>query len=480
MKKKQKKNDTKKDHSSPFIKKASPLKVLRQNVAGIDLGSKSHFVALANPKNRDEVHIREFSVYTLGLETCIKWLKECGVESVAMESTGVYWMHFYVMLEGAGIEVVLANARHVKNVKGKKTDVHDAEWLMQLHSYGLLEGSFVPSGESLALRTYYRSREQSVRMMSHANQRIQKALISMNLRLDVAVSDITGKTGTLIIKAILAGTRDPAVLAKNRDPRCRKSEKEIAEALNGFYREDLLFTLQQAVDEYEFHFEMARKSDAKIEELLKAIPKKEPIGNIEESPKSAEIKLRKRRNKRHEQVHEFRFDVRSLLINILGVDLLTLPGISECTALAVISEIGTDMSKWKSFKQFCSWLKLTPNNQISGGKILRKNANYNKPPRAARALRMGVSSLYRETNPTALGVFFRRIKAKKGPRAAITAGAHKLARFLYNTLTTGKQFVEPGADAYLETQKERRIANMRSQLNEWGYSVRKLPKPAQT
>ena len=477
MKKKQKIDDKIKNHSSPFIKKASPLKVILQNVAGIDLGSKSHFVALANPKNKDEILIREFSVYTSGLEACINWLKECGTESVAMESTGVYWLHFHAMLEGSGIEVVLANARHVKNVKGKKTDVHDAEWLMQLHSYGLLEGSFVPSGESLALRTYYRTREQSVRMMSHANQRIQKSLISMNLRLDVAVNDITGKTGTLIIKAILAGTRDPKVLAKNRDPRCKKSEKEIAEALNGFYREDLLFTLQQAVEEYEFHFERVRKCDVKIEELLKAMPKKEPIGNTEENPKSADIKLRKRRNQRHERIYEFKFDVRSLLINILGVDLLTLPGISECTALTIISEIGTDMSKWKSFKQFCSWLKLTPNNQISGGKVLR-NANYNKSPRAARALRMGVSSLYRETNPTALGVFFRRIKARKGPKAAATAGAHKLARFLYNTLTTGKPFVEPGAEAYLEMQKERRIDNMRAQLNEWGYSVRKIAKPA--
>lgn len=472
MKKKHYTNCNIKTKPKATLKKGSPLKVLRWEVAGIDLGSKSHFVAIPNPEDKGEVLIREFSALTSGLTECINWLKENKTKYVVMESTGVYWLHFYSQLESNGFEVVLANARHVKNVKGKKTDISDAEWLMQLHSYGLLEGSFVPSGLELSLRTFHRSREQSVRMMSQANQRIQKALVSMNLRLDMAVNDITGKTGMAIIKAILSGERNPQVLAESRDPRCKKSKEEIAEALNGCYRDDLLFTLKKALKEYEFHFDMVREVESEIEKLLHTFPIKKTDDQIVESEKSRDIKARKRRNQRHERVNEYSFDVRQMLIRMLGVDLMKLPGISEGTALAVVSEIGTDMSKWPTFKQFSSWLKLTPNNQISGGKILR-NGNYNKSPAAARALRMAVSSLYREKNPTALGVFFRRLKSKKGPRAAITAGAHKLARLIYNLLKTGKPFIEPGAEAYLESQKNRRIASMRSQLNEWGYSVKR-------
>lgn len=473
MKKKHNKNDYKqKSKSKPYIKKGSQLRVLRWDIAGVDLGSKSHFVATPNPENRDEVIIREFSVYTSGLETCINWLRKCEVKSVVMESTSVYWLHFYAMLVEAGFEVTLANARHVKNVQGKKTDVQDAEWLMRLHSYGLLEGSFVPAGNELSLRTYFRSRDQSIRMMAQSNQRMQKALISMNLRLDTAVNDITGKTGMLIIRSILEGERDPKILARHRDFRCAKSEEEIAEALNGCYREDLLYTLQKALTEYEFHFKMVREAEMEIEKLLQKFPKKESKIDIEETEKSKDIKSRKRRNQKHQRVHEFTFDVRTQLIRLLGVDIMDLPGIRETTALTIISEIGTDISRWPTLKQFCSWLKLTPNNQISGGKVLR-NANYNKTPKAARALRMAVSGLYHENNPTALGVFFRRMKAKKGPRAAITAAAHKLARLLYNLLKTGKKFIEPGADDYLELQKYRRIRSMRTQLNNWGYSVTK-------
>lgn len=469
--KKQQLNYKQKKKSGPLIKKSSPLKVVRHNVAGIDLGSKSHFVAVINPTNKDETIIREFPVYTAGLDECIKWLLDCGTESVAMESTGVYWQHFHTMLRQAGIEVLLANSRQAKNVKGKKTDVHDAEWLMQLHSYGILEGSVILDGDELALKTYHRTREQCVRMMSQANQRIQKALIRMNIRLDIAVSDITGKTGMAIIRAILEGERDLEVLASKRDPRCKKSKEEIKQALNGFYREELLFTLEHAVKEYDFQFELLRQCESKIDALLKRIPKKEQ-GDIGESTKGKDIKSRKRHNKRHERTHEYSFDVRGSLFRMLGVDLLALPGISECTAMTVISEIGTDISRWGSCKQFCSWLKLAPNNQVSGGKKLR-NDKRSKTPRAAIALRMAVSSLYREANPTALGVFFRRMKSKKGPKAGTTTAAHKLARMLYNLLKTGKPFIEPGAEAYLESQKERRIRNMRSQLNEWGYSVKK-------
>lgn len=455
-----------------FLKKHSPLKRIRDDVAGIDLGSESHFVAVQDPKEKGQILIREFGTFTSNLWECIHWLKECYVKSVAMEATGVYWMHFYTMLEQEGFEVILANSRHVKNVKGRKTDIQDAEWLMQLHSYGLLEGAFIPEIHVAELRTYLRLREQSVRMAGQSIQRMQKALISMNLRLDNVLSDISGKTGMMIIKAILDGERDPKTLASYRDMRCRKSEEEIEESLKGYFREDQLYALKKAVTEYEFHTFSVRDCDEQIERQLKKFDSKTTEQSFGETPKSQEIKERKRRNSRHQRLHEYNFDLRKELFRISGVDLIALPAIGESTALTLISEIGLDMNKWPTCKHFCSWLKLSPNNQISGGKVVRKDSS-KQPNRAGLALRMAVSGLYREENQTALGVFYRRKRSQKGSPKAITAAASKLAKMLYGTLKTGKQFVEPGAEAYLELQKEKVLRGMKKTLNRWGYRIQK-------
>lgn len=470
MKKKQsKKNLIKNKENKPAIKRQSPLKVIQEDVAGIDLGSESHFVAAPNPDKKGEILVREFGTFTSGLQECVNWLKECQVTSVAMEATGVYWMHFYTMLEEQGLEVVLANSRHVKNVKGKKTDVSDAEWLMQLHSYGLLEGAFIPESQVVQLRTYCRLREQSVSMAGQSIQRMQKALISMNLRLDNVLSDISGKTGITIIKAILAGERDTKALASYRDSRCKKSEEEIEESLKGCYREDQIFALGKALKEYEFHVESIRDCDKQIKEQLEKFEEKP--SQMPPEKKKQDIKTRKRRSNSHPRSHEFHFDLRKELIRIAGVDLTALPAIGESTALTLISEVGVDMSKWPTAKHFSSWLKLCPNNQISGGKRLRKKPGSQQPNRAAVALRMAVSGLYREENETALGVFYRRKKSHKGAPMAITAAASKLAKMLYNTLKTGKPFEEPGVDAYMEQQKNRTLKSMKKTLAKWGYTL---------
>jgi len=469
------KNHITKGSKKSFLKRENPLKKIREDVAGIDLGSESHFVALPNPNHKGEVLIKEFGTFTTHLLECINWLKECKVTSVAMEATGVYWMHFYSMLEEKGIEVILANSRHVKNVKGRKTDVRDAEWLMQLHSYGLLEGAFIPSSEVAQLRTYLRLREQSVRMAGESIQRMQKALIAMNLRLDNVLNDISGKTGMAILKAILNGERDPKVLASLRDQRCRKSEDEIEESLKGHYREDHLFALKKAMADYEFHVKGARDCEQAAQMQLQKFATK-ASETATETEKGEDIKARKQRNCKHQRLHEYNFDVRKELFRITGVDLIALPGVAESTALTLISEIGLDMRKWPTAKHFCSWLKLSPNNQISGGKVVRRDTN-KKPNRAALALRMAVSGLYKDANQTALGLFYRRKRSQKGAPKAITAAASKLARMLYDMLKTGRQFVEFGAEHYQAQQKERVLKNMKRTLRNWGYTIQKA-KPA--
>ena len=472
MQKKQQEHIKRRTDLKLIMKRRSPLRVVRHDVAGIDLGSKSHFVAIPNPANPEEVLIQEFPVFTSGLESCIKWFRESGIRSVVMEATGVYWMHFFFMLEDAGFEVILANAKHVKNVSAKKTDILDAEWLMQLHSYGLLEGAFVPESQVNALRTFCRFRAQAIKSAGQAIQRMQKALIAMNLRLDNVINDISGKTGISIIEAIVAGERDSKVLANLRDGRCKRSGEEIEEALKGYYRDDLVFCLKQALEEWKFHVSQIRQCDERIKKQLDQYPSKMPPEMIEETKKSKDVKERKTRNSRHERVHEFRFDLRKELMRITGVDLLCLPGFRESTALTILSEIGTDMSRWPTAKHFCSWAKLAPNNMVSGGRVQR-NGNSKKSTNVSRALRMAVTGLYRDGDTTALGAFFKHQKYRKGARIATTAAAHKLAKMVYYLLKTGKEFEEPGAEAYLEQQKHRRIKNMRAQLNEWGYTVKK-------
>lgn len=445
------------------------LRKIRENVAGIDVGAENHFVAAPDPKHGGKIVVQRFGSFTSNLRECVDWLIQCKIQSVAMEATGVYWMTLYSMLVEAGIEVVLVNARDFKKMKDKKTDVCDAEYLQLYHSYGLLEGAFIPENAISQLRTILRLREQCVMEAATAIQRMQKALIRMNLRLDNVLSDISGVTGMAIIKAILDGKRDPKMLSKLRDGRCKKTEEEIENSLNGFYQDDQLFALKIALKQHQFYLSQIAECDTQVKEKLSV------FNSVISEEETNEIETFKPVKK--PKPYEFSFDLRKELIRITGVDLTRLPGIGLSIALTLISETGLDMKRWKSPKHFASWLRLAANNKISGGRVLKSRTKPGKN-KAALALRMGVSGLYRETNDTALGAFVRIKRAQIGAPKAITAGANKLARMYYMTLLTGKPFIEHGAQTYLEMQKIKYLRRVRRTISRWGYEIKEKEKIA--
>ena len=432
------------------------LQRLNLNAAGIDIGSKSHFVAV--PEGTDDEPVREFECFTADLYRLADWLISCGVTTVAMESTGTYWIPVFEILESRNLEVKLVNARHVKNVPGRKTDVLDCQWLLQLHTYGLLEGAFRPPEQICALRAFIRHRMNQVRYSSAHIQHMQKALIQMNLLLHNVVSDITGVTGMCIIKAILAGERDTHVLAGMRDRRCKNSVETIAKSLRGNYRLEHLFSLKQAVETFEFYQSQIADCDREIETLLasfdSAIKDMLPQPNDVKSSKARRI--------------DPAFDLRNELYRVTGVDLTKINGIDSTTALKVVSEIGLDMNRWKSEKHFASWLGLSPGSKISGGKRL---SGKTKPVvnRAAMALRMAASSLYKSN--CALGAYYRRMKARLGAPKAITATAHKLSRLVYSMLKHGTEYTDVGQDYYEQSYKSRVIKNLKKRAQQLGYEL---------
>lgn len=431
------------------------LQHMNLNAAGIDIGSEQHMVAV--PEGRDTVSVHEFGTFTTDLEAIAAWLKQCGVTTVAMESTGVYWIPLFELLERRGFEVKLVDAHHVKNVSGRKSDVLDCQWLQQLHTYGLLAGAFRPADEVCVLRSYLRQREMLVQSSSMHIQHMQKALQQMNLLLHNVVSDITGVTGMKIIKAILAGERDPRLLARNRDKGCHNSAATIAKSLVGNYREEHLFALRQAVDLYEIY-------QAKIADCNQAIIKqveKQPDVSDDEPPKPA--KPVQARDRMREGV-----DVRDLLFKKSGVDLFAVPGLAADTLLILASEVGFDMTPWKTEKHFSSWLGVCPGTKKSGGKVLNNKVKRN-PNRATQAFRMAAASLHH--SQTALGAFFRRIKSRAGGQYAVTATAHKIARIYYAMLTQGTSYVELGQQAYEQKYKERRLDHLKTQAKSLGFQL---------
>jgi len=431
------------------------LQHINLNAAGIDIGSERHMVAV--PEGRDEVSVREFGTFTADLEALAAWLKKCGVTTVAMESTGVYWIPLFELLERRGFEVKLVDARHVKNVSGRKSDVLDCQWIQQLHTYGLLAGAFRPPDEICVLRSYLRQREMLTQTASMHIQHMQKALQQMNLLLHNVVSDITGVTGMKIIKAILAGERDPRALARNRSERCKHSSTTIAKSLVGNYREEHLFALQQAVDLYEMY-------QAKIADCDQAIIKQlEKQPDVSDDGPPSPDKLTQARARVRDGV-----DVRDLLFKKSGVDLFAIPGLAADTLLTLASEVGFDMTAWKTEKHFASWLGLCPGTKRSGGKMLDSKTKRH-PNRAAQAFRMAASSLWR--SQTALGAFYRRIKTRSGGQQAVTATAHKLARIYYAMLTKGASYVELGQQAYEKRFKQRRIDHLNRQAKSLGFQL---------
>lgn len=422
--------------------------------AGIDIGSTSHFVAV--PQELDARAVREFSCFTRDLIKLSDWLVQVGIQTVAMESTGIYWIPIYEILEERGLEVLLVNAHHVKNVPGRKSDVQDCQWLQQLHTHGLLRGCFRTPENGIALRAYMRQRETLVRKASEPIQHMQKALRQMNLLLDNVVTDITGKTGMGIINAILEGERDPANLAKLRDGRCKHDEKTIASSLEGHYRKEHLFSLQQSVEIYNFYQQQIFACDVAIEEELASLESK---GNQKDTPA---IK-KKRKNK-----SSLNFDVHSELYRLTGVDLTSIDGMNENSVLKVLAETGTDMRHWPTEKHFSSWLGLSPNNKITGGKVLSSKT---KPTanKAAAAFRMSAYTLHGSNS--ALGAFYRRQRARLGAPKAITATAHKLARTFYSMLKNGTEYVDLGKEYYEKQYEERVLKNLKKRAASLGFQL---------
>jgi transposase len=444
--------DGKKPASSPSL-----LERINPNAAGIDCGSATHFVAV--PPDRDATPVRSFPTFTADLQRLADWLTACGVTSVAMESTGVSWIPLYEILEARGLAVVLVNARHVKNVPGRKTDVVDGQWLQELHSVGLLRGSFRPPAALAALRAYLRHRETLVQSAATHVQRLQKALVQMNLQLAVVLSDITGVTGLRMVRDIIAGQTDPHALAQHRDPRCQASEAEITAALTGHYRPEHVFVLQQNLELFDTYHHQLAACDAAIEAHVHTLAAQAP------APAAS---LPAPRTKKKPRDHEPRFEIRTPLHHLTGVDLTQIDAIGPYSALRLLGEIGTDMSRWPTEKHFTSWLTLAPHNQISGGRLLSSKTQPSAN-RAAGILRMAAMSLGR--TGTALGAFYRRLAYRVGKAKAITATARKLAILVYRTLKDGLHYQDPGAAAYEAQHRTRVLRRLRQRAANLGFSL---------
>ncbi|MDQ5970041.1 MAG: transposase [Patescibacteria group bacterium] len=452
--------------SSNKKRKAIPIPKHLEHInlwaAGIDIGATSHFVAV--PEGCAKETVREFKSFTPDLHALAAWLTECGVQTVAMESTGVYWIPLYELLEGKGFDVQLVDARQVKNVSGRKTDVLDCQWIQQLHTYGLLNGAFRPVDEVCELRAYVRQRTMLVQSASRYIQQMQKALTQMNLKLHHVIADITGDTGMRVVRAIIKGERDPVVLASYRDPRCKSTIDDIQAALTGNYRAEHLFALKQSLELYDYFQEKITSCDNEILESIAKFATDAKVVEISDSQLNP--------NKKKVGKNSPNFALGKELHRITGVDLLAIPGVNDVSALKLIAEIGLDMTKWKDAKQFSSWLGLCPGSKVSGGKRL---SGKTKPSnnKAASTLRMAASTLYR--SQTALGAYLRRLKSRIGPMKAITATAHKLAKIIYNMLRFGTEYVEAGQAYYEARYRDRVIRNLQKKAAEFGLNLVEIP-----
>jgi transposase len=432
------------------------LAAVNLHAAGIDIGAEEHWVAV--PPGSDPQPVRRFGACTVDLEAIAEWLTVCAVTTVAMESTGVYWIPLFELLEARGFAVVLVDPREVQRAPGRpKSDVHDCQWLQRLHTYGLLAAAFRPPEQIGVLRSYLRQRATLVTYAGQHIQHMQKALTQMNIKLQHVVSDVTGVTGLAIIKAILAGERNPEQLAKLRDRHCQHDEAEIARALQGNWRAEHLFALQQAVEVYEFYHQQIAACDRRIEAHLQTF-----------ADKSAGKELPHRPRKRKRRMNEPRFDARPPLFRLSGVDLTAIEGIEENTALVLLSEIGTDMSRWPTEKHFASWLGLCPHHKVSGGKVLSRKVRPSAH-RAATALRLAANCLHH--SHSALGAFFRRLKTRLGTPKALVATAHKLARLVYRLLKYGEDYVAQGMAEYEQAYRERTVQNLVRKAKALGYRL---------
>ncbi len=428
------------------------LPVYNHHAAGIDIGDTNHAVAIDDGEGGFEV--REYQAFTVDLAAIVEWLVSVGITTVAIESTGIYWLNLYLLLEEAGIEPYLINAKHVKNVTGRKKDDTDAIWLQKLHSCGLLQKSFQPESSIRELRTYVRQRKNLIRISSDSVRRMQKAMELMNIKLHTVISDILGKTGLKMVTAIIAGESDVDELIKFKDPRIKADEEEIKKSLQGIWRDEYLFMLKQAYDEYMFYQAQLRACDEKIKDILLSQTAEILQGDI------TEIELIRKGKPKKNQLS---FDAQSMLKVIVGVDLCQLEGIAENSVLELISEIGTDMSKWKNSKHFAAWLNVAPNTKITGGKIIsskmQKKKNY-----AGQTLRMSACNLSRSKTP--IGDYARKMKSRLGKKGGVVATAHKLSRVIYTMIKEQKEYNNELLVKEQENWKQRRIKYLENQLEQ--------------
>jgi transposase len=437
--------------------------VVNPHAAGLDIGASEIWACV--PGDRDASPVRMFATFTPDLQALAAWLVDCRVTTVAMESTGVYWIPIFELLEERGVQVYLVNARHIKNVPGRKSDVQDCQWIQRLHSYGLLSASFRPEAEIVVLRSYLRQRAMLIEHRAAHIQHMQKALQQMNVQLTQVLSDISGLTGLAIIRAIVAGERSPAKLAQLRHGRCQRSEADIAKALTGHYRPEHVFALKQALALYDAYTTQLAECDRQIEQQYSAFkPRFDPDDPA--APLGPDPKI----NTHSKNAPDF--DVRRQLFRLTGIDLTQVDGLHVSSVQQLLAEIGTDMSKWPTDKHFSSWLGLAPHNDITGGKVVRSRTlkNHN---RAGQVLRVAAQSVGR--GKSALGAYFRRMRARLGTEQAITATAHKLARIIYHMLKHRQSYQPLSAEAYDEQHRQREITRLKRQAAKLGFALQPQP-----
>ncbi len=452
----------KKNKRTPGVEEAHPfsgMSRIHPNAAGVDIGAIEIVACVAGDENTQIV--KAFGNYTVDLQALAQWMKGYHIKTIAMESTGVYWIPLFEELERQGFECLLISSRSLRRVAGRKSDISDAQWIQTLHTYGLLEGSFRPQGDLVALRTLLRHRSQLVEHRSPHIQHMQKALLQMNVQLSQAVTDVTGMTGQKIIRAILTGERKPQALAALREAGCKKSTEEIGKALTGTWREEHLFVLKQSVLLYDFYTEQIQACDEEIERLYGLTRPDWETGEVEPF-------TRRKKNSRSKNLPQHPEEIRKHLKRISGVDLSVVDGFGVSLAQTVIMEVGTDMSRFPDEKHFCSWLGLAPKHEISGGKVLKNNTLKTRN-RAGQAFRMAAQSV--KQAECVFGVFYRRLKARLGPSQATVATAHAIARVVYRMLKYQVEYEPLSLNEYQRQYEAQQIKYLKKRAAKFGFQL---------
>ncbi|WP_084080969.1 IS110 family transposase [Edaphobacter aggregans] len=441
------------------------LEIVNRDAAGIDVGNESHFVAV--PRGRDAQPVREFGSWTAALVEIAQWLTRCGIRTVVMQSTGVYWIAVRDVLQKHGLEVNLVDARGTKNVPGRKSDVQECQWLMRLHTYGLLRACFLPAPEIHGIRTVWRLRDQHIKDAGRCIQHMQKSLIAMNVQLHNALSDIGGTSGQAIIRALLAGQRDPKTLAALRDRRCMASEEEIVHSLQGVWKPDVLFELQQAVDAYDFYRQQMAKCDEQLKQHMALLPARR-VETLVSSAEPSPTDMSKKSRSRKPQGNEPAFDLGAELERILSVNATTIDGINVMTVQTVLAEVGPDLSAWKTEAHWSSWLNLAPKRDVSGGRVIR-HVREHRTNRVGNAFRMAAQALLR--SHSYLGARCRYLRAKLGGQKAVKAMARVLACLYYRLVTKGQRWVDQGIEEFNRRSEQRELVLLQRKAHKHGMQL---------